>query len=179
MPFSDSVKWWVAKDPLLVLYPHELEQLSRHEDTYTLVCLRDPRDVMASALQVQKVQQYGHSRQFYFDHVWQSLDGVRAIAKNIGQYSQIKIVRYENYCRAPTNELSSIARWLNETYDGRKSSGDARAAALNPDDPYMTPLMNKPVSDSQIGSFRNRLSVQDQEEVSHVFSGLCEFFGYQ
>lgn len=179
MPVSDEVTWWIAKDPELVLYPHELEQLLLNESNYLLICLRDPRDVMASALEVQKNQQYGHSREFYFNRVWQALDGVRTIAQHRETNSRFHIVRYENFCRVPTNELLRIARWLNEPYDGSTSSGDARTTSLSPDDPYVTPLMRRPVTDSQIGSFRNRLSVQDQKEVSHVFSGICEYFGYQ
>jgi len=178
MPVSDELKWWIAKDPSLALYPHELEQLLLDERNYLLICLRDPRDVMASALEVQKHQQYGHSREFYFNHVWRALDGVRTIAQNMEKNSRFRIVRYESYCRAPTNELSSIARWLNEPYGGSTSSGDARATSLSPDDPYVTPLMRRPVTDSQIGSFRSRLSVQDQGQVSRVFSGICDFFGY-
>jgi hypothetical protein len=175
-PNLETTRWWVAKDPLLVCFPQELWEFTSLSNSRLLICIRDPLDVIASALEVQKIQKFGHSVDFYVEQVWRSFDGLRTLLEISRGFAQVHAIRYEDYCRDPRGELSRVASWLNEPYAGTISDGHRREVSST--DPYATKLMWKPPSAQHIGIYRDRMELSEQDKFAQLFSGVREDLNY-
>jgi len=172
-----AASWTLGKEPGLTEYPKELTALVSRLSIPVLLCVRDPLDVIASALEVQRRQEYGHSRHFYVQTVWRSFEGLLLLLAEASRSRHFYVVRYEDYVEEPEKTLEAVAKWLDVDFGNSKTV--TSRTQHDESDPYFTELLDQPPSDGQVGSFRSRLSSAQLSYLADVFSGVRATLGYQ
>jgi len=175
MPPESNGSWSVGKDPELVRYPASLLRLVERNGIRLLLCMRDPLDVMASALEVQNRQRYEHTPRFYLERVWESYEGLLELLSGIVNPRQIHVVRYEDWVTDPSSGVQAVADWLEVPFSG---VGNGYATSADPSDPYSTLLYGKSPTPMMIGSFRRRLPRHKWSYLARVFCGLRAKLSY-
>ena len=176
MPASSEQAWQIGKDPELVRFPDELERMSA-SGTKILLCVRDPLDVMASALDVQRRQSHGHSRRTYIDAVQVAYQGLLRLLSYADSSSQYYVVRYEEYVRDAPEHWQLIADWLGVPFANLQDSDFNRA--VDTTDPYFTPLLYMAPTDKQVGAWKTRLRPHERRYLANVFSGVRASLDYE
>jgi hypothetical protein len=149
----------------------------RRQTLKVVLCIREPLDVLASALEVQRVNEFGHTREFYVDHVWRSFEGaLQLIESGGGESKSLKVVRYESYVRNPELELASISQFLGINSNSNLKLSYKRDFDAN--DPYNTELLGSRPTSIHVSSYIQRLSSSEQIDFAAMFSGVRSKLGY-
>lgn len=169
-------EWKLGKCPELVLVADEIIWLMRRHNLKVVLCIREPLDVCASALDVQKINRFGHSRNFYLERIWRSFEGVLKLIESEESSECLKVVRYESYVENAKFELASIGKFLN--LPDEYSSEVRFKRTFDTSDPYFTDLLDLPPTDVRVNSFTHRLLEEEQIELAEMFSGVRLKLGY-
>ena len=176
MPLDDCDGWQVGKCPYLVKYANEIERLVRLE-VKCVVVVRDPLDVIASAMEVADRSPTTGSRDAFVNEVKEMFAGLEQLLKLASSNRRdFYIVHYEKFVMNDAQELSRMGQWLGETGPYEKKL--KLAEEFDAGNPFVTDLFFQPTSDLNVGSFRYRLSAGALGGFEEVFSGVRRRLGY-
>jgi len=174
--------WFIGKDPLLVNFPDEVLDLVERNGVCLLICVRDPLDVMASALEVQQRQSYGFTRRDYLKLVQNSFRGLLRLVQASSSSPAIYLVKYEDWATNWTDCGKRVADWLGAkvSWEGVPVSTGSTSwtTSANSDDLYHTPLHGQSPNPSNVGAFRERLPRPVWHYLARVFSNVRSELAY-
>ena len=177
MPLDDCDGWQVGKCPYLVKYANEIERLVRLEVKF-IVIVRDPLDVIASAIEVADKSPAIADRAAFINEVWEMFAGLEQLLKLAASNRRdFCIVHYEKFVTNDEQELSRIGQWLGEPGPYEKELKLAEEFDL--EDGFVTDLFFQPTSDSKVEGFRHRLSATELGGFEETFSGVRWRLGYR
>jgi hypothetical protein len=176
LPSNASMSWQVGKDPNLVKFPKILTNLVTNKDLKLLLLVRDPLDVITSALAVQSRQKFGHSKKFYIDEVFESYLGLIELIESDHNSQDVYILYYEEYVQEPENHLKLISKWLGLEATLKPSRPKTE---FDQEDPYYSKLIEEPVSTESVNNFQVNLTLIERHYLGYVFSGVRQKLGYQ
>ncbi len=185
----------ILKQPELIRSFPELARLS--PGMLFLAVVRDPRDVIASMKRVRD----SHLR----DEVAGPLAAARTTAALCGVYGshyaalldsapalgeRLKIVRYEDFVRAPKDAVAEIGAFCGARYeleevadfpaaDAGNATFDKAARSQDPfSRAFWSDLYTKPLSDERIGGFAKSLAAAEIGEIEARLGFVGRRFGY-
>lgn len=175
--FRSDDSWQLCKHPGLVLVPHALKLLLS-EGFSILLIYRDPLDVMASCLDVLPRQEYGLNEKFYIDATWRAFETVLELLDCNPQYDNLFAIRYEEYVRNSSKILEDVGGWLSVPQKSESMVPVGYDPPIDDLNPYYTPLMGKPATNTQIGRAEADLTPAKLREFKEIFSGVRDTLGY-
>lgn len=163
----------ILKDPVLGLYVDQAIKIFP-DDTKFIITIRDPRDVLASMKNVRAKQKKK------WDVVSESTDVFNYYYKPRlaadGKPDAIHFIKYEEIVESKFDELSSFLGV--EIKENLSTDGNSRLA-INKDDPFYSPLYDKPIQRGRVGSYKKMLNRRELRHISRVFSGVMAHWGYE
>jgi len=176
MPDDLSHAWQVGKEPNLVKYPDDVLALALRKELHILLLVREPLDVISSALAVQKTQSYGHTKRLYIDEVFRQYLGLLNFIDRSNSMESVFLLKYEDYVSDPDNCLKKIGNWLDVPFE--KNEFNNIQIQVDYRDPYASKLLERSPSTESIGVYKSRLSVIERHYLANVYSGVREKLGY-
>ena len=172
----------VLKDPNFAqIYP-ELSELFPHATL--IACLRDPRDIAASFVQIGQRQPRKGTLDRYQRRDMRSIS--RKIATSYAPLTQdhlkqaVKHVRYEQVARSPAGALEALGREANLDLALDQLENPAWLPATARHDPaWVSPLEGGQPSAESIGIFRKVLRRDEIAAVEQICGSVFDCFGYQ
>jgi hypothetical protein len=171
----------VLKDPNFIQVLGEAEDLFPH--SVRIVCMRDPRDIAASFVQIGQRQQSGAPKPGKYER-----RDINFISKKIlasyqpllhGATPNVLMVRYEAIASDPKGSLEALARdaGLKMHLDGIERpvwlDAEARHEAS-----WVTELEGAEASPASIGSFKRVLTGEEVAMVQEICGPIMSRFGY-
>lgn len=192
--FLDPVRARYGSPPFfaiksVMLTPHCLAAIDLLETCKVVISVRDPRDVIASQLDVAvkegRVAPGGH-READVEHMAGQI--MRAYAGCLkagpGGRERLHIQRYEDLVAAPREAAERLGAFIGLDLSGFDPS-NAWARSLRDFDAdraagsaYVTDLFGKGVSDQRVGQYRRILRPADIRTIEAVCGPLMSLFGY-
>jgi Sulfotransferase family len=154
----------VLKDPNLCLYLNSLAELRTH--ARVIIVIRDPREVIASFMEVRRKQGAGTT-------VAEAINVVMPHYIAIEQTSAIPglealIIKYADVVVRDPDTIRRI-----ESFAGKPVSLDAESGyAFDRSDAFISDLYGKPVSGTRLGAYAGQLTVHEISEVENAFAGI-------
>ena len=182
----------MLKEPHLTRVWPELYELV--PDSIFLLMVRDPRDVIASMVEVgQKQAQIGQRYLFTqrnIPELCQRFLAFYAPALNItdsGFRDRLAIVLYENLARNPRQTLKEISGFTGIDFESidvsdAPDTGHVTQEVLSRSAhyaPWATELSGRKVSESKIGNYQNVLTPSEIAEVEEHCAPFFEWFQYE
>jgi len=192
--FLEPVRTRYGSPPHLVLKsimltPHCLQALELLADCKVVVSVRDPRDIVASQLEIAvKEGRIARGQHREADIGRLAIEVMRAyepcLAVAPAGNDRLRFVRYEDLVSAPREIVAGLAAWASLDLSGfdpanawahsmRDYEADRRAGNA-----YVTELFGKGVSDQRIGQYRTALRPADLPVIEHVCRPLMAAFRY-
>jgi hypothetical protein len=171
----------VLKDPNFIQVLHEAEDLFPH--SVRIVCMRDPRDIAASFVQIGQRQQSGAPKPGKYER-----RDINFISKKIlasyqpllrGATPNAVMVRYEAIASDPKASLEALARdaglkmHLDRIERPVWLDAEARHEAS-----WVTELEGAEASPASIGSFKRVLTGEEVAMVQEICEPIMSRFGY-
>ena len=183
----------VLKEPHLTMVWPDLFELV--PDARFLLMIRDPRDIVASLIEVN--QRHQASQQLPADGDGRDIaDLCRQViafyapalnCQDPGFKRQLGVVIYENLVTNPQQTLADISAFTGIDFTdvdttATPKSGHVDTKQLQSEQtyaPWLTSLSGKPVSETRIGNHRRILQPAEIAEVEEHCAALMASFGYQ
>ncbi len=137
-------------------------------------CVRDPRDVMVSWLTVREKQEgvvnFEEEASKIYSYFHGLMNGMDMYGDNV-----LKIVRYEDVViHSEFDQLTEFAGFKVGFVD-RKAS----ITGYDVSSPFYSEKYGKPVDAGSIGSYKKKLSDDEESYINAMFSGVMATFGYK
>jgi protein-tyrosine sulfotransferase len=176
-----DIEYLVLKDPNFLDVLSELAEVL--PEATRIICVRDPRDIVASYLRIGWRQAVLQQRTRY------SRREIRSMCKKInaayqplldGSAPRSHLVRYEEIA---ANTAETLRRLASET--GLPLSAEKASELVWLEDEYRhqeawrTPLEGGPPTDESVGSYRSELSLMERVQVEILCRSLIDRFGYR
>lgn len=193
--FLEPVRLRYGSTPHLViksimLTPHCLAALDLLADCKVVISVRDPRDIIASQLEIAvKEGRVAAGQHREADIRRLAADLMRAyeycLMASPAECERLHVVRYEDLVSAPREAAARLADWADLDLSGFDPSNawphslrdfDADRAAGSA---YITELFGKGVSDQRIGQHRRVLRATDVRVIEAVCRPLMAAFQYE
>lgn len=181
----------VLKEPHMTLYFPELHELLGDEARF-LVLMRDPRDVIASMLDVgRRMAAQGISHLFNQGNLFEMVNQFKffyvkcfaACNQNPTLRRQLLVVRYENLVSQPEQELEKIRAFtgLALSNAGKQAPGaeKLRAQSSERQQLWRTELSGQAISASKINNYREKLTHLQIQQIEAQCQDIMKIFGYQ
>ena len=178
----------VLKNPELTAHFGGLQELA--PEAKFVVMVRDPRDIIASILEVQaKFERQKKAPPFPLTHDVKSWSlWVRryylAFAKADVRENTL-FVRYEDLTRQPQHEVERLRAFtglaltdFDPARNWPQGSGGREGGQPGRYEEYVTELFGKAISRRRIGKFRARLSADEIAIIEHECADIIKGFGY-
>ncbi|MES2013577.1 MAG: sulfotransferase [Pseudomonadota bacterium] len=185
----------ILKHPELTYYFHELSQ--QFNNFRFIVIVRDPRDVIASIIEVgerHKKNQISSPQTELVNikaHCDSYISYYSDVLRNLGNYgNRLLIIKYEDFVNDPNNELQRISQFTGARYDANRAVDflPEHASALNfnkderEKDPFSgafwSDAYTKPISADRIGRHKKILSAEQIEEIERRLDLFGNKFNY-
>lgn len=173
----------------IMLTPYCLPALELLADCKVVVSVRDPRDVVASQLEIALKTRRLAAGQHGEAHIrGLAIEVMRAYENCLtaapAGSDRLRFVRYEDMASAPREVVGGLADWAGLDLSGfdpanawahslRDFEADRAAGSA-----YVTELFGKGVSDQRIGRHAAMLSPADRRHVETICAPLMTAFGY-
>jgi hypothetical protein len=175
----------VLKDPNFVQITADLDALL--PEAAVLVALRDPRDIVASFVQIgERERALGREVKYYTDRnieffckkIRQSYEPLVA---SRGQAANTIMVRYEELVQAPEQVIGRVLEAKGETPAAPASLDQLRwlDAEKRHKDSWISPLEEGPPSTASVGAYRTVLTGKEIDKVQDRLAEIMAAFGYQ
>lgn len=174
----------------IALTPHCLQALEVLADCKLVISIRDPRDIVASQLDVavkdraiSAGQHTGADIQRLSKQIMSSYESSLKLAPDGND--RLRFVRYEDLVASPRDVVGQLAAWSgldlsefnpNNAWARSLRNFDADRAAGSS---YVTELFGKGVSDQRTGRFRQRLRTADIRLIEAICEPIMSAFRYQ
>jgi Sulfotransferase family len=168
-PAGRALRFWGDNTPR---YVSLIPQLNRaYPDARFLHVVRDPRDVVRSALEVW----FGGNTALTAAEEWVERVGAGLAAQQL-LGDRLKVVRFEDLLRDPTATLRSVADWLG-VEDGFRPDDPGQDGARIAEQGHLTRVAT-PLDPTVIGRWRDDLSRRQVEQIEQVCQPFLLAFGY-
>lgn len=185
----------ILKHPELTYYFHELAE---HFPNFRfIVIVRDPRDVIASIMEVAKRHHQSKiaSPQTALKNIRQYCESYFAYYANVFNHAEsfgnrLIFIKYEDFMQEPGRELARISQFSGARYDQDRAMDflPEHAAAANFDkdareqDPFSgafwSDAYTQPISTERIARYKNTLSDAQVEEIEQHLHHFGKRFAY-
>jgi hypothetical protein len=173
----------------ILLTPFCLQALELLADCKVVVSVRDPRDIVASQLEIAiKERKVAPGQHREADIARLAVEIMRAYENclKVGPAGsdRLRFVRYEDLVSMPKDVVAGLAKWAGLDLSGfdpanawahslRDYQADRAAGSA-----YVTELFGKGVSDERIGQYRRVLRLDDVRAIERVCQSLMAAFRY-
>lgn len=175
-------KTYIYKDPVLMRY---LEYFSLFfGETYkTVVCLRDPRDVVASMVEVYRKQSPEESKEKlleigvnlifpYFQKI-HDIDHEKILIDK----DRVFFLRYEDFVVEDENIIQGLSHFLDLELNTQVKS-EYLTESLEKDDPFYSKHYDKELTDSLIGKYKTIFNDREIAKLERIFAYYFDRLGY-
>lgn len=168
----------VLKDPNFIQVLVEANAI--FPEAVKILCVRDPRDIVASFLRIGQRQESKSSKYARREvrKISEKVLSAYAPLLNPGE-PDATVVRYEEIVCQPLERLQALSReaGLQFSYDRLESPTWVRVDARH-DPAWVTELEGQEPSSASIGSFNTVMNASEIETVQEVCKPIMERFGY-
>ncbi len=181
----------VLKEPhLTMLWPHLFDLVP---DVWFLLMMRDPRDVIASMIEVGRRQkELGQSSLFTRRDIRELCAHFVAFYRPAFEVEdarfrdRLAVVHYENVVRDPRQALDHVTGFTGISFDEVDPNARPDAGLVDPDvvssspvfRPWTTDVYGETVSDSRVGRYTTVLTADEARQVEEYCSDFFDWFGY-
>lgn len=162
----------VLKDPMLSLCLDQALALMP-DDTRYIITLRDPRDVLASMKTVRSKQKQAWNCKkeatdmFSFYYKIQHASDQKSDA--------MCFIKYEDMVMSEYKGLGEFVKMPHKERNSNNGHGDL---TIDKNDPFYSPLYNKPVDKSRVGAYKKVLSWRETRFITKMYAGVLDYWGY-
>lgn len=191
----NSPKILVLKNPgITAILPHVAALLP---GTRFVICVRDPKDTIASVIEVSERQKQNDVVSFftttgrdigklcnaYNSHYVSTIHSLKKDTTDLRK--RVLFIRYEDLINETSKTVAGLSRFCGVSLDRfdknapRQTATDAGKIAQHPHwGAYLTDLSGKPISGNSIGKYKSVLTPEEASEIDERCAGMRQMFKY-
>jgi hypothetical protein len=181
----------ILKEPHLTMYWPDLYELV--PDVWFLMMIRDPRDVIASMIQVgERQKQLGQDYMFTDRNIRRLCEHFVAFYRPSFEVTdadfrdRLAVLHYENVVNDPRTALEQIAGFTGISFDSVDPGESPDHGMVDQDvisgsrhfQPWATEVNGKQITPSRIGRYQEVLTQEETRLVEEYCADYFEWFGY-
>ena len=143
----------------------------------TVCIVRDPRDVIASLMQVRERQGQARDLVAAADFLGGFYADIAAALEAPDARNPLHLIRYEDMAVRNGKALAGLSAFLGAKLKVRDYAG-MPADALDPGNPWHSDSYLKPVKADRIGAYADYLTPDEIGAIDHSYARFYERFGY-